>query len=215
MSKVIALWIAAIALAGLFVILIASDFSQTGASIQPEYGVESLPSSEIRIDTSDPVVNLRSVVYDDVLALDDPPAVLGSVTADPCAEMRAERDNLSTVVAHLQLQLERKEYPEDSPYGYFLSSSEAEGTTQDERNHVRYVLDDHPVEMLTHGEATWLIERLHQKDWKRFASTRDIAIIRFLGPERVLSQATPEALKNYSEWYDAAEWQMLFGSQKP
>jgi len=132
-----------------------------------------------------------------------------------CLTLRAERDQLIEEVARLQLQLEKTRYPEESAYGLFLDSFEAKGTSQLERDFVRYALEEIPVLALHSGEASWILERNRQNDWKLYAETRDIALINFLGPQRVLAEATPATLDQYKEWYDKQEWLSVFGTRKP
>jgi len=132
-----------------------------------------------------------------------------------CPELLAERDRLVEEVAHLQLQLEKTRYPEDSAYGMFLESHEAEGTSQQERNAVREALEEVPVMVLHAGEAAWIMERQQEKDWKVYAETRSEALIRFLGPQRVLAEATPLGVEKLKFWYDSEEWLQLFGTQRP
>ena len=86
-------------------------------------------------------------------------------------------------------------------------------TEQVERDQVKYALEEIPV-FLNAGEATWIVERYRNDDWKSYAETRDVAMIRFIGPARVLAEAPPEKMTQYRDWYDESEWLALFGTAK-
>jgi hypothetical protein len=133
---------------------------------------------------------------------------------DELAALRSENDELRAQVAALQLAVLREQYPDDSPYGIFVHSYEAEQIKDsEERRQVKYALDEVEV-WLRPGEATWLVERHRNNDWKQYGETRDVAMIRFYGPQRVLAEASPSQLKQYMEWYDEGEWLALFGTPK-
>jgi hypothetical protein len=76
------------------------------------------------------------------------------------------------------------------------------------------MLDEVPIVLLP-GEASWIWERDELDDWKLFGETREAAFITRLGPQRVLSEASPELLESFMWWYDATEWAQLFGTPKP
>jgi hypothetical protein len=128
--------------------------------------------------------------------------------------LRDENAGLRAQLAIHALEAERARYPEDSPYGAFLQSYEAEQLPdQLERDQVKYALEEIPV-FLNAGEATWIVERYRNDDWKSYAETRDVAMIRFIGSARVLAEAPPEKMDQYREWYDESEWLALFGTVK-
>jgi len=134
---------------------------------------------------------------------------------DPCATVLAERDALREENTKLQTELLRLRYPEESPYGLFLRSYEGEQITDPaERRFIELTLADFPF-FLRAGEATWLVERHRADDWKEFAETRDEAVIRFLGPQRILAEASPEWIGKQLDWYSDEEWVALFGTPKP
>lgn len=137
------------------------------------------------------------------------------VADDPCAAVAAERDALREQLSEVRLEIERLRYPADTPYGHFLRSYEAKQITDPAmRDKVRYTLDDIPV-VLRPGEASWIVRRYQEKDWKSYAPTVEEAVIRFLGPQRVLREAPPSWVESQRDWYDDEEWLALFGTPKP
>ena len=125
-----------------------------------------------------------------------------------------ECDELLATVRTLQLDREREGYSNGDPYQTWLTSSWAEGTTVEQRAQVRYMLDEVPIE-LRPGEAEWIIEREERDDWKLYGATRDVAFITFLGPQRVLAEASPEFLAELRADFDESEWSYVFGTPKP
>lgn len=175
--------------------------------IPPTVSPEHAPESFYRHLGSDE----SSTPTEPVGVLDEPPARVVELNS----ELREEVEELRLQLAALQLEALRAEYLDDTPYGAFLHSYEAEQITDTlERDQVKYALDEISV-MLQPGEATWLAERHRNNDWKGFGETRDEAMIRFFGGARVLATVTPEKLATYKEWYDESEWLALFGTPKP
>jgi hypothetical protein len=117
-------------------------------------------------------------------------------------------------IADLEREIELASAEEWSPYKVFLESYEGAAATAEQRASVRYMLDEVPLALLP-GEASWIWERDELDDWKLFGETREVAFITFLGPQRVLSEATPELLQELMDWYDEPEWAQLFGTPKP
>jgi len=126
---------------------------------------------------------------------------------DPCAELQvafdaesaarvaAEREvaELQAQVARLSKELDLIKYPEDSPYGAFLSSYEADEIDDpDILAQIEDWLRQFPV-ILRPGEATWIAERLRLRDWQEWGGRNfEVSLILFLGPDRLAAEL-PEA----------------------
>ncbi len=107
-------------------------------------------------------------------------------------QMRAEAQaRLETLRAKLErCNAQRAALVEDpsSPYGAFLLSKEAEQITDPAlRVRLQDWLTQFPV-FLRPGEALWIAERETLSDWNSFAYTSDLAVIRYLGPERLAAE---------------------------
>jgi len=101
-----------------------------------------------------------------------------------------------------------------TPYERWLLGTDLADTTVEQRNQVRWMLEEIPIQ-LRPGEAEWIIERAALDDWKLHGETRDVAFITFLGPKRVLQEASPELLAQLRADFDESDWSYLFGSPKP
>jgi len=126
-------------------------------------------------------------------------------TEDPCASVVADLDaaivvnnahektiaQLNEKLAEVMRERDRFMYGEDTPYGAFLSSYEAD-EINDPNALVRIEdwLQKFPV-FLGVGEATWIAERTGAKDWKLYGRTSELALIRFLGPDRLVAELPP------------------------
>lgn len=132
------------------------------------------------------------------------------------AQVTRERDELLDKIKKLQLDLLRLQWPaEETPYGLFLHSLDAEEITNPrERAWVQYALEDIPV-FLFPGEAQWIVDLHRREGWKNLGMTSEEAIIRFLGPSRVLAEAGPQWVERQRDWYSEEEWLNLFGVPRP
>ncbi len=118
------------------------------------------------------------------------------------AALAAERETLRGQVASLQLAVLREQCPEATPVGAFLHSAEAETISDQKiRIHVKEWLDVFPV-FLRPGEATWIAERLRNKDWLEFGRTSEVALIYFLGISRLEAELPEERLRELREDYE-------------
>lgn len=149
------------------------------------------------------------------------------VTEDPCAsvtaKLEAERaaraaaekevhelrdvvNRLHKEVSLLSGELARRPVPEDTPYGAFLASPEAEAITDPKlRADIRAWLDEFPI-FLRPGEATWIAEREAAEDWKLHGRTTESAVISFLGPERLAAELSVDKL------FESLLWDNDFGT---
>lgn len=162
-------------------------------------------TSGVTLEWRLPAPELTSGVEVDCYPADEPRA--SDLTDD-------ERAALFDEIETLNLSLERLSSATATPYAAFLASHDADGTTQDERDSVRYMLEETPV-FLRPGEAAWILARHECGDWKDHGPTRQIALIQYLGPHRVLDEASPEFLSVLRADYDDAEWWEIFGSPRP
>lgn len=138
---------------------------------------------------------------------------------DPCASLaaaleaeRAARAGLGQEVVDLRQELARitrelnaLRFPEDTPYGAFLASPEAEDITDANlRAAFKALLDDFPV-MLRPGEATWIAENSERKDWGAYAYPSEHELVGFLGLERLAAEVPLDKL------FEAALWNEEYG----
>lgn len=116
--------------------------------------------------------------------------------------LETERKALREQVAFLQLALLREQNPEATPLGAFLHSEEAEAIPEEQiRVHVREWLERFPV-FLRPGEATWIAERERIDDWLQFGRTAQLAVIHFLGINRLKAELPEERLAELREYYE-------------
>jgi len=137
------------------------------------------------------------------------------VSDDACNELRvalarakAERDaaqvcvrELVDEVARLELELRRAKFPEDTPYGAFLLTAEAEDITDEYAlERIEDWLNQFPV-FLRPGEATWIAERTLRDDWGLYGRTSERALIQFLGSARLIAELPAERLAELRQEY--------------
>jgi len=129
-----------------------------------------------------------AAVAEAVLPEVDPCAELAeALTASDAARVAAEQE-----AQELRDQVAQLQHPEDTPYGAFLRSYEAsEITDPDLRRDIEAWLQVFPI-ILRPGEATWIVERETANDWRSYSLTAKAAIIKFLGPQRLLAELPPE-----------------------
>lgn len=139
-----------------------------------------------------------------------------SVTEDPCASVQTELDSvivacgerdktiaeLTAKLAEVMRERDRLMYADDTPYGAFLASYEAD-EINDPNALVRIEdwLRQFPV-FLSAGEATWIAERTTCDDWKLYGRTSERALIMFLGPDRLVNELPPARVAELRAYYD-------------
>ncbi len=137
------------------------------------------------------------------------------MTEDPCAsvvgELEASRESLieaaltieklNTTLARVIRERDRFKFPMNTPYGAFLAGYEANEITDP------YVLAgieswlrQFPV-ILQPGEATWIAERIAAKDWGQYGRTPEVALILFLGPDRLIAELPPARIAELRTYY--------------
>lgn len=138
-----------------------------------------------------------------------------SVPTDGVMGQDAACSSCERLRRELALALMRLEHPESDPWGHFLRSYEAEQITDArELSRLRALLEEFPV-FLRPGEGTWIVERFRNDDWKAYGDTVTVALVRYLGPTRILAEGSEELIEYLEYWLDDAAWQALFGTPPP
>jgi hypothetical protein len=106
------------------------------------------------------------------------------------ALLEAEVSILKTENDELSLLL----YPEDTPYGHFLRSRDADDplfASQDAREWIFGVLYDLPIKLYD-GEAVWLYEQLSNGGWQNYGEDLYRGVVSLLGYSRLLVELPPD-----------------------
>ncbi|MFT5052372.1 MAG: hypothetical protein ACI8QZ_003805 [Chlamydiales bacterium] len=134
---------------------------------------------------------------------------------DPCSDLRLECTRLAEEVRSLRHQLVMSLANEGlTAYEHFLRSSDADLVPDPDE---RKLLKDHmSLECpfyLQPGEVLGVIRII--KGETAGAGSWWEQLIRFLGPARVLREASPEWITRARYFVDDAEWEMIFGMPPP
>ncbi len=130
---------------------------------------------------------------------------------DPCEDLRAENVRLNEEIALLLKENDKLRWNDyTSPFGRFLRSADAEMMGPEDIRKVEMLMTGSnptcPV-VLQPGEAFQLV--VLWDDSRPYDSIEE-AVIRFLGPLRLLAEAPPEWIR---DWRDELEewWPSFFG----
>jgi len=132
-----------------------------------------------------------------------------------CLELRSGQHWLEDRIRTLELELVLAKKDESTPLGAFFLSDEAKAMSPKMRKMFAECMQTIFPVFLQPGEATWIVERIQNDDSHLFGRTFNEAVIRFLGPQRVLAGATPTWLEYQKQFVDDQEWLALFGTPKP
>ena len=164
---------------------------QAGSSASPEPAV--IPNSAPEA----PSARTPAEVGDDPCA-----SLTAELEAERAARTAAEQEaaKLRKELAELTRELNALKFPEDTPYGAFLASPEAEEITDLEtRRAIKAWLDEFPV-FLRPGEATWIAARDAANDWQAFGRSAQEALVYFLGPSRLAEEMPLDKLLEDYLW---------------
>ncbi len=176
-------------------------------SVSVERPLESAALVDIAMPDLQPAARVSQAARVVVPVLDREP-----VAEDPCASVRAELEaaeaeykqtiaQLTRRLAQVTYERDRCENGENTPYGAFLRSYEAEEITDPYvLSRIEDWLRQFPV-FLRPGEATWIVERTVQGDWGSYGPTSEGALILFLGADRVEAVLSEERMAELREEY--------------
>ncbi len=182
----------AIALCAWFVPSLSGNTQGTAVSAKPN---PSLVQPERTREDSDLVqVSERTAAEREAVA-DLAPEECALEHISECADLAAELAVVLKHAADLEHQQEMWEnHPDDSPWGAFLQSDEAEFITDPEiRADLEGLLGVVEV-YLEPGEATWIAGRIRADDWIQFYNHTGLArtvLLQYFGPERCYRDMPP------------------------
>jgi len=145
-----------------------------------------------------------------------PAPSISPATELPCASVQAELEAALVInneqeqtIVELKAKLaaairarDRLTFDVETPYGAFIASHEAEEINDPySLERIQDWLRQFPV-FLGPGEATWIAERTSAKDWTRFGRTSEVALILYLGPDRVMSEVSPARAAELRAYYN-------------
>jgi hypothetical protein len=138
----------------------------------------------------------RKVVTPELEAEDPCASLMAELEAERAAHAAAEQEvtRLRGELAEATRKLDAMRFPEDTPYGAFLASPEADQIADAAiRRGIKACLDEFPV-FLRPGEATWIAEREVANDWRQYGRSTQEALVYFLGPERLAAEVPLDTL---------------------